>query len=49
MATALTAAMRLTDADRAAMGARGRRLVESKYRWSDVSRTMERLYQELLR
>ena len=49
MANALAAAMRLTDADRAAMGARGRQLVESKYRWSDVSRTMERLYQELLR
>jgi glycosyltransferase involved in cell wall biosynthesis len=49
LANALAASMRLTDAERAAMGARGRRLVESKYRWASVSRTMERLYRQLLR
>jgi glycosyltransferase involved in cell wall biosynthesis len=44
---ALAEAMRLTDDQRAAMGARGRSLVESKYEWAIVARAMEQLYREV--
>lgn len=47
IAAALTAAMRLTDAERAAMGARGRALVEAKYQWASAGRAMVRMYSEL--
>lgn len=48
LAEALAAAMRLTDDERAAMGVRGRSLVEEKYTWESVGRRMERLYSSLL-
>lgn len=41
---ALAAAMGLTDPERAALGARGKRLVEERYTWASVGRQMERLY-----
>ena len=47
IAAALAAAMRLTDAERAAMGARGRALVEAKYQWASVGQAMVRMYSEL--
>ncbi|NDC54413.1 MAG: glycosyltransferase [Planctomycetia bacterium] len=48
IARALTAAMRLDDAERAAMGARGRALVEAKYQWASVGRAMTALYERLV-
>lgn len=48
LASALAAAMRLDDAHRAALGARGRGLVEEKYTWGGVGRRMERLYADIL-
>lgn len=48
IAQGLAAAMQLTDAERAAMGAKGRALVEQRYQWSSVGQAMERLYQSLL-
>lgn len=47
IAAALTAAMRLSDAERTAMGARGRALVEAKYQWASVGRAMVELYGQL--
>lgn len=47
LAGALSAAMRLTDDQRAAMGARGRAIVEETYQWARIGRAMERLYKEL--
>jgi glycosyltransferase involved in cell wall biosynthesis len=44
LAHTLAAAMRLSDADRAAMGARGRDLVAATYQWSSVGRAMAELY-----
>lgn len=44
LARALTAAMRLDDAERTAMGTRGRALVEAKYQWASVGRAMVDLY-----
>ena len=44
IANALTAAMRLTDAERTRMGGRGRALVESRYQWPEVTRKMIGLY-----
>jgi glycosyltransferase involved in cell wall biosynthesis len=44
IAPALAAAMRLSDAERAAMGARGRALVEAKYQWASVGQAMAELY-----
>lgn len=41
---ALDEAMRLTDADRAALGAEGRRLVENRYQWPAVGRAMTDSY-----
>lgn len=49
LASALTAAMRLDDADRIALAARGRRLVEERYRWPVVGRSMVELYGRLRR
>jgi glycosyltransferase involved in cell wall biosynthesis len=48
IARALAAAMRLNDAERAAMGARGRVLVEAKYKWASVGRAMTSLYESLI-
>lgn len=48
LATALTAAMQLTDDGRAALGARGRELVAAKYQWTSVGRAMADLYSDLL-
>jgi glycosyltransferase involved in cell wall biosynthesis len=45
---ALTAAMRLTDGERAAMGVRGRALVAAKYQWETVGRAMVGLYRAVL-
>jgi glycosyltransferase involved in cell wall biosynthesis len=45
LATALREAMRLGDGERAAMGQRGRALVEAKYRWESVGRAMVGMYQ----
>jgi glycosyltransferase involved in cell wall biosynthesis len=44
IAAALAAAMRLGDAERAAMGALGRALVEAKYQWASVGQAMAELY-----
>jgi glycosyltransferase involved in cell wall biosynthesis len=44
LAVALSTATRLTDAERAALGARGRRLIEEQYTWATVRRQMEQLY-----
>jgi poly(glycerol-phosphate) alpha-glucosyltransferase len=38
----------MTDQERAAMGLRGRRLVEEKFTWSKVAAQMRRLYEEVL-
>ncbi len=48
LAAALRAAMALTDAERAAMGARGRALVEAKYRWPVLGRNMLAAYEKIL-
>jgi glycosyltransferase involved in cell wall biosynthesis len=47
IAAALAAAMRLSDAERGAMGARGRALIEAKYQWASVGQAMVRMYSEL--
>jgi glycosyltransferase involved in cell wall biosynthesis len=47
IAAALAAAMRLSDAERAAMGARGRGLIEAKYQWPSVGRAMIDTYERL--
>ena len=39
----------MTDRERAAMGMRGRRLVEERFTWSKVAVQMKALYEELLR
>ena len=39
----------MTDRERAAMGMRGRRLVEDRFTWSKVAVQMKALYEELLR
>jgi glycosyltransferase involved in cell wall biosynthesis len=44
LAHALSSAMRLSDAERAAMGARGRELVAAKYQWASVGQAMAELY-----
>jgi poly(glycerol-phosphate) alpha-glucosyltransferase len=38
----------MTDQERAAMGLRGRRLVEERFTWSKVAAQMCRLYEEVL-
>jgi glycosyltransferase involved in cell wall biosynthesis len=38
----------MSDAERAAMGMRGRRLVEKRFTWPKVSAQMRQLYEELL-
>jgi glycosyltransferase involved in cell wall biosynthesis len=48
IATALDAAMRLSDAERVAMGAKGRALVETRYQWPAVGRAMVAAYGELV-
>jgi len=48
IANALTAAMRLTDAERSRMGGRGRAVVESRYQWPAVARKMVGLYAGLV-
>ena len=45
---ALTEAVSLTDAQRQAMGARGRALVERKYSWDHVAEEMAGVYRWLL-
>jgi glycosyltransferase involved in cell wall biosynthesis len=45
---ALREAMSLTDEERQAMGANGRRLVEEKYRWEEVSKRMCAVYREIV-
>jgi glycosyltransferase involved in cell wall biosynthesis len=47
VAQALAAAMRLSDAERAAMGARGRELAAAKYQWDAVGRAILGLYESL--
>jgi glycosyltransferase involved in cell wall biosynthesis len=47
IAKALAAAMRLSDEERAAMGARGRELVAAKYQWENVGRAMVGVYETL--
>lgn len=46
---ALSELMGLSDAQRAEMGARGRKLVEEKYTWSAVAKTILASYEELTR
>ena len=48
VAKALVAAIRLADDERAAMGDRGRTLIESQYQWKRVGREMISLYQDLV-
>lgn len=48
IAVALDAAMHLSDAERVAMGAKGRALVEARYQWPAVGRAMVAAYQELV-
>ena len=45
---ALAEGLGLTDAERAAMGRRGRELVAAKYRWDAVGRSMVGVYQSLV-
>jgi poly(glycerol-phosphate) alpha-glucosyltransferase len=40
--------LEMSDADRAAMGMRGRRLVEERFTWPKVAAQMRQLYEELL-
>lgn len=47
LASALREAMNLGDDERAAMGERGRSLVEAKYRWASVGRALAELYREI--
>lgn len=47
IAIALDAAMRASDADRAAMGVQARALIESRYQWSAVGRAMVETYRQL--
>jgi glycosyltransferase involved in cell wall biosynthesis len=49
LAHALSSAMRLSDAERAAMGAGGRELVAAKYQWPSVGRAMVEMYQRIIR
>lgn len=49
LAAALAAAMKLSDAERAAMGATGRALIAAKYQWESVGRAMVGLYTRLHR
>jgi poly(glycerol-phosphate) alpha-glucosyltransferase len=44
----LRALLEMSDAERAAMGMRGRRLVEKRFTWPKVSAQMRQLYEELL-
>jgi poly(glycerol-phosphate) alpha-glucosyltransferase len=44
----LRALLEMSDADRAAMGMRGRRLVEERFTWPKVAAQMRQLYEELL-
>jgi len=48
LAAALSQAIRLTDAQREAMGQHGRALVGSKFQWESVGRAMENLYASLI-
>lgn len=48
LAHAIAEAMRLSDEERSAMGARGRALVEAKYQWPSVGRAMVELYEGLV-
>jgi poly(glycerol-phosphate) alpha-glucosyltransferase len=45
----LRALLEMSDADRAAMGMRGRRLVEEKFTWPKVAAQMKAFYEEVLR
>jgi glycosyltransferase involved in cell wall biosynthesis len=49
LAHALSSAMLLSDAERAAMGAGGRELVAAKYQWPSVGRAMVEMYQRIIR
>jgi poly(glycerol-phosphate) alpha-glucosyltransferase len=44
----LRALLEMSDAERAAMGMRGRRLVEKRFTWPKVSAQMRQLYEGLL-
>jgi len=48
LAAALREAMSLTDEERRAMGANGRRLVERKYRWETVAERMGAVYRGIV-
>ncbi len=48
IAKALADGMRLSDEERAAMGARGRELVAAKYQWESVGRAMAGVYETLV-
>jgi glycosyltransferase involved in cell wall biosynthesis len=48
LANALHEAMTLSDADRQAMGSRGRKLVEDKYTWDAVVTAVSNGYEEIL-
>lgn len=48
LAAALEEAMRLTDAQRCAMGERGRRLVQEKFSWPEIARQMKEVYEWVL-
>ena len=49
LAAALREAMALSDAERAAMGARGRALVEAKYQWPAIGRQMLAAYRGVIK
>ncbi len=48
MAGALRCLMAMSDADRRAMGARGRALVQERFAWPRVARQMKTVYEWLL-
>lgn len=47
IAQALATAMQLSDGERAALGLRGRRLMQENYSWASVGQAMERLYESV--
>lgn len=48
LARTIQAMMTLSDEERRAMGARGRKLVEEKYQWPAIGRQMAEAYREIL-
>ena len=49
LAQTIRGMMAMSDADREAMGANGRRLVTAKYTWTAISKQMMKVYEEMFR